>query len=1744
MQKRLCLMLVLLCTMVLGAWADSPFSGGDGSAKNPYIISTTAQWDQFASDVNAGNAYSDKFFLLNADITVSTMVGAGTTGDNAKPFSGTFDGGSHTLTFNHTATEAEGDVAPFRFVKNATICNLHVAGEINTAYKHAGGLAARTYGTTLIQNCRVSTVIKSSVAGDATHGGIVAIKPDWSNAHLTIEGCVFDGKILTTNGTTNCGGFVGYTSYGSLTIKNSIYAPAATVSGENAVSSQMTFYRFNAKHAGAITLTNCYYFKPLGNTQGKKAHSIGFGPGIDITVVPTGTATEYDVSGITGYNGNQCVKYNGTVYAGFEDDVRFKFKHNYVGCTVTSYKVGGNELPGDDTNGYTLSMPDEDVSIALYMNGPAVLNFPQDGTQGDPYPIESAEIWDYIVSQVNFDSDSPYTTAYYILKNDITVTTMMGSANHRFKGHFDGGGKTLTVNYNTDEQYAAPFRYVEGAEISNLRVAGTIKTSTKFAGGFIANAKGNNTLTNCRSSVTIDSSIEGDGTHGGFVANNTGGTLTITGCTFDGSMMGGSTDGCAGFVGWNETKDDANGKVNITNSLFAPTGLLIGLAQTFVRSRSYDDDVITLTNSHCTPAAHYSIDQQSRVYSIIADENVGMTFNGTNPNSYSVSGITFYNAGLTFDDVLYAQEDDQLTLTLTHLGSAPSGYSFSGFASTAGIVTHGEGNSYTLTVGSARATIYAAYTVISTPWSGAGDGSEEHPYEIASSDQWNELVTKVNTGMVNTNNESFATAYYKLTANITVTTMVGTEGYRFKGHFDGGGKTLTLSYGTSDAPFDEDYCAPFRYIQDAEISNLHVDGTIYTQKQFAAGIAGSAFNDNAITDCRSSVTIDSRVSGDGTHGGFVANCRNKASKGIYFTFTRCAFDGKLLGANTTNCGGFMGWVQGYDWSGVKVKNCIFAPSEVSVQTDGCAPFSRGQFYNTVYITVENSYYTQTFGSQQGEMAYAQQPANVMTEALTIAGVTVYVKKTVVTDLVATDITPTTATISWTGTDACSNYQVRYRVKQNPDIYSTSFEDGLPEGWTMFDNDDDEYNWSHNAGMKSGMAYYGVGCMYSASFLNKVGSLEPDNWLVSKRLPLGGTMKVWLKGQDADEYREHFAIYLSTTGGSKSDFLDADGNLQSGVITLVPETETDNIYQEYTADLNAYSGQEGYIAIRHFNCSDEYFLVLDDFSIYNESAGGEWTVASDASSDGTTLTALTPNTPYEYQVGYDYSGNTYYSSIATLTTLAADVAPTDLSVTAITSTTATISWKGFGDTYNLRYGKGGMAKVTLSMPENIWDDGTGYQMLLDADHDTYGSVIPETGGLTISGDASAATYAEFEYKIPENADGALTTSNVVDGTEGKKSVTITIPAGTYDWCITNPSPGDRMWIASNHGNITGRQDDFVFEAGKHYTFTVTYEPTVDNDCVTLTVEDEAALEPGTVTNLTGITTTSRALTGLTASTDYTIYVQSVKGDMTSEWSRVNFTTLEAGKLNLYDDQDNTDIIADAANQGGTWDVTLADRTLWKDGDWNTLCLPFNVTSFTGTPLEGATLKELGNSDACTTGFDATTGTLTLDFVAANQIEAGHAYIVKWETTGDPIENPVFHGVTIINESPADQTVVSKDGTVSFAGTYKATTFAAEDRSILLVGAGNTLYYPKTGASLGAQRASFTLHGITAGDPAPHGIKAIVMNFDEEEPTSICDVTTDHGLQTTDMWYTINGVKLTGKPTTKGVYIHNGRKEVVR
>ncbi len=129
-----------------------------------------------------------------------------------------------------------------------------------------------------------------------------------------------------------------------------------------------------------------------------------------------------------------------------------------------------------------------------------------------------------------------------------------------------------------------------------------------------------------------------------------------------------------------------------------------------------------------------------------------------------------------------------------------------------------------------------------------------------------------------------------------------------------------------------------------------------------------------------------------------------------------------------------------------------------------------------------------------------------------------------------------------------------------------------------------------------------------------------------------------------------------------------------------------------------------------------------------------------------------------------------------------------------------------------------AKVTLDVQMD-WGDGTGYQLMLDADHNSYGVDFDNIEiGIT------EECYDVFEYKIPADAAFAsdMTTGGCIFFGEQES---LEIPAGTYDYVVTNPSPMDGgVYIASGESSIA---DDFVFEAGVEYIFTIVQSGIYDN-----------------------------------------------------------------------------------------------------------------------------------------------------------------------------------------------------------------------------------------------------------------------------------------------------------------------------
>ena len=235
--------------------------------------------------------------------------------------------------------------------------------------------------------------------------------------------------------------------------------------------------------------------------------------------------------------------------------------------------------------------------------------------------------------------------------------------------------------------------------------------------------------------------------------------------------------------------------------------------------------------------------------------------------------------------------------------------------------------------------------------------------------------------------------------------------------------------------------------------------------------------------------------------------------------------------------------------------------------------------------------------------------------------------------------------------------------------------------------------------------------------------------------------------------------------------------------------------------------------------------------------------------------------------------------------------------------------------------------------------------------------------------------------------------------------------------------------------------------------------------------------------------------------------------------------------------------------GRFPFQLAGRTLYKDGSWNTLCLPFAV-AIEDSPLEDATIMMLDNSTASSTGFDAATGTLHLDFVEATSIEPGVAYLVKWDRATDYVDddahnivNPVFYGAAVSAEAPAGKRTESADGKVAFTGTYAALAYDKDTPGVLFLGADNKLYYPKSGASIGAFRAMFSLNGITAGEPkdGEQGIKAFALDFGNENSTL---VSLPSEMEEADAWYDLSGRRLEGKPSQRGIYVNQGRKVVIK
>ncbi len=241
------------------------------------------------------------------------------------------------------------------------------------------------------------------------------------------------------------------------------------------------------------------------------------------------------------------------------------------------------------------------------------------------------------------------------------------------------------------------------------------------------------------------------------------------------------------------------------------------------------------------------------------------------------------------------------------------------------------------------------------------------------------------------------------------------------------------------------------------------------------------------------------------------------------------------------------------------------------------------------------------------------------------------------------------------------------------------------------------------------------------------------------------------------------------------------------------------------------------------------------------------------------------------------------------------------------------------------------------------------------------------------------------------------------------------------------------------------------------------------------------------------------------------------------------------IQLVDDAVNSDAIATAASSDDTYEVKLDGRTLFKDGEWNTLCLPFNLTAeqLSASPLAGADIRTLTSASVTGHHVDLTFGS------NESSLTAGTPYIVRWEadTKIPTIIDPVFRGVTLSDEK---HDFVSADGHVNFIGYYDAfTILPSDDPLVYYLTTGNILKFTTKERLLKACRTYFT---FTPSD----GSSANDFTFDISfggDPNSIHTAITEND-KTAGVWFDLSGRRLNGKPSQKGIYVTDGQKVVIQ
>ena len=236
-----------------------------------------------------------------------------------------------------------------------------------------------------------------------------------------------------------------------------------------------------------------------------------------------------------------------------------------------------------------------------------------------------------------------------------------------------------------------------------------------------------------------------------------------------------------------------------------------------------------------------------------------------------------------------------------------------------------------------------------------------------------------------------------------------------------------------------------------------------------------------------------------------------------------------------------------------------------------------------------------------------------------------------------EVNGTTVTLTWADPSA------------GGDDLSEDFEAGIPADWTILDEDGDTYSWELIA--EGVEAHEGIGAAWSASYINNVGALTPDNYLITPQIALGATSELnfWVRAQDDSWPAEHYYVKVSTSGTDAADFANV----------VYEETLAAGDWHQVTVDLSGFAGQQAYIAWEHCEVTDMYYMKIDDVAITNATRVNRAIESYIVKRDGEVIASdLTETTYVDEEVA---EGEHTYSVAAVYTTGTSEYSDIDIEI---------------------------------------------------------------------------------------------------------------------------------------------------------------------------------------------------------------------------------------------------------------------------------------------------------------------------------------------------------------------------------------------------------------------------------------------------------------------------------------------------